>query len=70
MEWQPIKTAPKDGTWILVSRGDMMPDVVRWHKEKPNPCPSKEREYWRTADSNRSLGTATHWMALPKPPAN
>jgi len=73
--WQPIETAPKDGTRVLL----WVCDFGRWlcvcgswdndrHATKPKP-------YW-THDNARSNGIRdtranqpTHWMPLPPPPA-
>ena len=63
MEWQPIETAPKDGTAILLS--------IPGNK---NPCAHvgffhHDTDQWR----ERILGAnfvnyPSHWMPLPKPP--
>jgi hypothetical protein len=65
-EWQPIETAPKDGTlvdlWISskVDEGvgqrvsDCFCDGVRWH----DGCAFVEDEWYRP----------THWMPLPTAP--
>lgn len=65
MGWQPIETAPKDGTWILgyESRIGMntkyVPhEVIRWIAFS---------EKWR--NSADQLSEPTHWMPLPAPPA-
>lgn len=57
--WQPIETAPKDGTEILAVTtyaGEPYIDVV-----------SFAHPYW--IRSNRYACRPTHWMPLPKPPA-
>ena len=64
--WQPIETAPKDGTRILAygleRKRYWIVDVVRWH-QPGNPV---HDGFW--------IGThytikPTHWMPLPEPPA-
>jgi len=64
MEWQPIETAPKDGSSILTCRynntfhtWDMA--VVSWNGETWKVIPTK--------DYRLSL-LGTHWMPLPEPP--
>lgn len=56
-EWQPIETAPKDGTPILVADSGPYAFVVEWN--------NKHRA-WLGAD--RSAWEPTHWMPLPEPP--
>jgi hypothetical protein len=61
MEWQPIETAPNDGTRVLVwlTRSPARsgrPQVVMgapWHDGK--------QAWW--------IDCATHWMPLPEPPS-
>jgi hypothetical protein len=74
MAWQPIKTAPKDGTLILIYDPTVRPywphslsvDVVCWD------------DVWEGGNTWRSSGytdyantypAATHWMPLPEPEA-
>lgn len=58
--WQPIVTAPKDGTWVLTLVNGFVPDVCFWNGA------------WCT-DENIDPATVyyepTHWMPLPPPPA-
>jgi hypothetical protein len=59
--WQPIETAPKDGTRILVCqrmvRGEMVFRSVRI------------THWWFSFGRwNMTRGTPTHWMPLPDPP--
>lgn len=71
--WQPISTAPKDGTKILahcqpchIDGGPMSFDyvnVVWWRSEKFKDSQWK----WRHA-LNDSAAEPTHWMPLPPPP--
>jgi hypothetical protein len=58
-QWQPIETAPKDGTEIIV-----------WDAEYRHSyfarCNSKGEVYWD--ELYGPLENATHWMPLPEPP--
>jgi len=63
-EWQPISTAPKDGTRIMLwlSGPIRAPKAVfgKWYK------PSSRSGYWITEGSG--LAKPTHWMLPPDPP--
>ncbi len=58
--WQPIDTAPKDGTEVLVY---IRRKVIRlgWYF-----APSSRTFGWR--DENSRKISPTHWMPLPSPP--
>jgi hypothetical protein len=59
-EWQPIKTAPQDGTMILLVQNGVQ-YTAYWRTEtKIGPC-------WSTPDS-MPLFCPSHWMALPPLP--
>lgn len=77
MKWRPIKTAPKDGTWILAcvpdadpfyveTRGgySSAPESIHWAVYHPN---SRGKEEWRDQYGIRRPH-ATHWQPLPAPP--
>ena len=63
MAWQPIETAPKDGTWILLTEvleGQMItghPFILYWD----------DRWGWGDIYGKRDVNP-THWMPLPDPP--
>jgi len=66
-QWQPIETAPKDGTWILVHH-EWGIDFARWR-----PSDRWQAEGWETELYDRYGEPAeeidpTHWMPLPDPP--
>lgn len=66
IEWQPIETAPKDGTDILVMTGETM-HVVRWINIHG------DFDYWAVDDNKHGPFTLrgkapTNWMPLPEPP--
>ena len=66
IEWQPIETAPKDGTDILVMTGETM-HVVRWINIHG------DFDYWAVDDNKHGPFTLrgkapTHWLPLPEPP--
>jgi hypothetical protein len=64
MIWQPISTAPKDGTRILVygpaKNGDHYMDVCGW--------PANWSGKWPVAYMDYATGEPTHWTPLPEPP--
>lgn len=73
-EWQPIETAPRDGTRILLFtqwRGDeISPEpfseiqIGEWDEGNPAPGVWHRRAGW----SVEKVGDATHWMPLPPAP--
>ena len=82
MKWQPIETAPKDGTEILGWRKDYGVLIIRWtapiefcteHECEVMGEESAEAEDWFCADfvaGCRLEGSEvpTHWQPLPEPP--
>jgi hypothetical protein len=77
-EWQPIETAPKDGTVVLLCRvtGRRGPEVHpgAW-------CPDEVGDgdypwlFWEKLNASQvkpngwDADIPTHWMPLPAPPA-
>jgi hypothetical protein len=63
-EWQPIKTAPRDDTSILVWPGPRVDlcQVVHWMDE--GACSG-----WFNGNFLYDEDEFTHWMPLPEPPA-
>lgn len=59
-EWQPIETAPTDGTPIWAVQGSRQ--FVAWWDYHP----ADDVEFWR--DEADSEPQPTHWMPLPAPP--
>ena len=75
--WQPIETAPKDGTKILVwADGYEWPEVVLYEDYPPADQEEiGERGFWRYAEDLMADATEscdddewTHWQPLPEPP--
>jgi hypothetical protein len=73
MNWQPIETAPKDGTDVLVMYMHIETQVV--HNAFFNvDDPGEEPAWWSYDKSEVSrirldgFMTPTHWMPLPAPP--
>jgi hypothetical protein len=73
--WQPIETAPKDGTWILGLNNRLNCAVIIWSEEAfdrdamvpgwIHPFSSGDLSlFWNGACGS----VATHWMPLPRPP--
>lgn len=66
MNWQPIETAPKDGTRILLGRGDRVWLDEWWKGIGISGWASLVA--WEQAGGSYSL-PPTHWMPLPDPPS-
>lgn len=63
MEWQPIETAPKDGTRILAWDGRSI-HVAYWGWDNP-----ANRLAWLGGHCRIDhIDQPTHWMPLPEPP--
>jgi hypothetical protein len=57
MVWQSAKSAPKDGTRILVAEHDGHVSIAEW-----------SRSHWIRDGTCRGVDF-THWMPLPEPPS-
>lgn len=77
-EWQPIETAPRDGTWFIICRnseGFESYEIGRYEPmlwDKYIPVDSnlfrKEKEQIFDWSGFNNMHRATHWMPLPEPP--
>lgn len=64
VKWQPIETAPKDGSPILVTAGAGVV-LVTFDEGLPDYCP------WAVVGASQiSIGAVAlkHWMPAPTPP--
>lgn len=77
-EWQPIETAPKDGTRIILAQNGGV-EVGSWHAEDSgyyetiSSTASERKQRWvQTSDGYWTgldeIYDPTHWMPLPSPP--
>lgn len=68
--WQPIETAPKDGTRFLSVRvkKDRTPrlQITAWLKPGSKNTPYRKEEGWSGWEEKSSQ--PTHWMELPNVP--
>ena len=77
MEWQPIETAPRDGTDILVMYIHISTQCVFnafWIKHEEGLNAPEDEGWWSYvwSEVGRTLltdkQTPTYWMPLPQPP--
>lgn len=64
--WQPIESAPRDGTWILVSRDNGCGTdyaIVWWDDHSDDGYP------WRSEFNAYVADRWDDWQPLPQPPA-
>lgn len=64
--WQPIETAPKDGTWILLWQPDNGPNIACWM--------DRDFPWWFIDDGKHGPyavrgADPTHWQPVPDPPS-
>jgi len=67
-EWQPIETAPKDGTSILAWHTVWKCPVSVYWREKPKVYPVECKWLESTLTTAWPERAFTHWMPLPAPP--
>jgi hypothetical protein len=78
-EWQPIETAPRDGSWFIICNVRDLPDL---HYEIGRYDPYMHAEYTEVGDGLfrkemrssydwsgfSNFGRATHWKPVGDPP--
>lgn len=67
IDWQPIETAPKDGTFILIYfPTDHTINIVQWSEKEKH----MGKGTWKIRDSDSYYyhWRPTHWMLLPLSP--
>jgi hypothetical protein len=76
-EWQPIETAPKDGTWILLCGGEIRYEwdglsqpnaVVGQFAPKGEVMAGRWQFAYYDSGFHGQYENPTHWMPLPAPP--
>jgi hypothetical protein len=73
-EWQPISTAPKDGSGILAvlvwkDDGEFYDvQTIRWQDTWGEWVPSAVLIHMENTGDPSDDVTPTHWMPLPEPP--
>jgi hypothetical protein len=77
-EWQPIETAPRDGTHVLlyIPYTDRPLIVVGYQEKLPDHIADMQMEWsWKCAEAgawaedDSYAGQPTHWMPLPDSPS-
>ena len=77
MNWQPIETAPKDSSWILLTGGkidygwdgDEPPSIVVGQHEHVHHHKGDRWQFaWYESGYYGQYESPTHWMLLPKLP--
>ena len=64
MDWQPIETAPKDGTSVLLWSVEIREPVIGcW-----STAHATIREWWVDSWGPPGFDDPTHWMPLPEGP--
>ncbi len=67
-EWQPIETAPRDGTEFLAIGSLRAIVVVAFERDPSNQRQRVLVETFRKEVLHGPAAWATHWMPLPTPP--
>ena len=72
MNWQPIETAPKDGTSVLLLYYGVLHQGAFHGPSDGAIYSGRSSQYnWVSESAGGTLfdGDVTHWMPLPQPPA-
>lgn len=64
-EWQPIATAPKDGTRVLVAAPSHLTMIGAWLEKRVTYM---EGKWW--SNNAPIIPDPTHWQPLPEPPVS
>ena len=74
MNWQPIETAPKDGTEILVYTHCDTIEITAWYQmhvaDYEDTGNGLFRKVHKLCHEGWNSNTPTHWMPLPAPPSS
>jgi len=65
-QWQPIESAPKDGTKILCYHPSLFAYNETW--EEWQMVLVWDGDKWTDLDEGYEANHPTHWQPLPKPP--
>lgn len=65
--WQPIETAPKDGTWVLLWCRSNNPLILVGGYSREF-LQDYSWEGWIDRYNGEDVPTPTHWRPLPEPP--
>lgn len=69
-DWQPIETAPTDGTEVMLSEGwrvNIGYFEVTVHRTNGKETYRHVGWRYRSASASLRAATPTHWMPLPEP---
>lgn len=67
MEWQPIETAPKDGTQVLLDISYWYPGDKSFTEAYVVAQYDEDEEFpWYAGDVSYQRGAAVAWMPIPK----
>ncbi len=73
MKWQPIETAPKDGTYVLLSEKYRYVPVVGYYSIQSRRWRASQEHYDVDGDGyivdTLCQELITHWMPAPAPPS-
>lgn len=71
IDWQPIETAPKDGSEVLLSTGGADMDFYRWNQDLADMIghvdQPPEQRGWADRCSDPPPEMPTHWMRIDPP---
>ena len=68
MNWQPIETAPKDGTHIIAFRPGNTPHIEGMYWAVYEDTDRAGAWHWSYDGDAPRENPPTHWMPLPEPP--